>query len=311
MACRDPDKAQAVADTIDGNTEVRRLDLADLASVRAFADGLGGRRRRIDQQRGGHGGAQGDDGRRVRAAHRHQPPRAVRAHRLADQPRPRPRRHRVPAACTGSAGSRRPELGTPPLPTVAGLRAVQAGQPAVRLRAAATAVRGGPADHVGGGAPRRRRDRGDAPGHVAAGQDPRRRARAEPARWARCRSCTRQPRRRSRAAPASGRTGSCSATATPTGPLQPRRREIPASPPSCGIVPKASPAYGSTLISTNSPYHSRSLMRLIWWLDGWWQQTIRSRFDETSQNHREVRHARRPFACGEYSSLDAATGADR
>ncbi|MDP4503559.1 oxidoreductase [Nonomuraea turcica] len=40
MACRDPDKAQAVADGIDGDTEVRRLDLAALSSVRAFADGL-------------------------------------------------------------------------------------------------------------------------------------------------------------------------------------------------------------------------------------------------------------------------------
>jgi NAD(P)-dependent dehydrogenase (short-subunit alcohol dehydrogenase family) len=42
MACRDPGKAQAVADAIDGDTQVRRLDLADLASVRAFTDGLGG-----------------------------------------------------------------------------------------------------------------------------------------------------------------------------------------------------------------------------------------------------------------------------
>jgi NAD(P)-dependent dehydrogenase (short-subunit alcohol dehydrogenase family) len=42
MACRNPDKAHAVADAIDGNTEVRRLDLADLSSVRAFADGLDG-----------------------------------------------------------------------------------------------------------------------------------------------------------------------------------------------------------------------------------------------------------------------------
>nr|WP_245597097.1 oxidoreductase [Jiangella gansuensis] len=40
MACRDPAAAQAVADTIDGDTEVHRLDLADLASVRAFAAGL-------------------------------------------------------------------------------------------------------------------------------------------------------------------------------------------------------------------------------------------------------------------------------
>ncbi len=40
MACRDLTKAQTVADAIDGNTEVRRLDLADLSSVRSFADGL-------------------------------------------------------------------------------------------------------------------------------------------------------------------------------------------------------------------------------------------------------------------------------
>jgi len=42
MACRDPDRARAVAAAIAGDTEVRSLDLADLASVRAFADGLDG-----------------------------------------------------------------------------------------------------------------------------------------------------------------------------------------------------------------------------------------------------------------------------
>jgi NAD(P)-dependent dehydrogenase (short-subunit alcohol dehydrogenase family) len=40
MACRDPSRAGAVADAIDGDVEVRRLDLADLSSVRAFADDL-------------------------------------------------------------------------------------------------------------------------------------------------------------------------------------------------------------------------------------------------------------------------------
>ncbi|TDD70469.1 SDR family NAD(P)-dependent oxidoreductase [Jiangella aurantiaca] len=40
MACRDPDKARAAANGIAGAIEVRRLDLADLASVRAFAAGL-------------------------------------------------------------------------------------------------------------------------------------------------------------------------------------------------------------------------------------------------------------------------------
>lgn len=38
VAVRDPQKGERAAATIDGNVEVRRLDLADLASVRAFAD---------------------------------------------------------------------------------------------------------------------------------------------------------------------------------------------------------------------------------------------------------------------------------
>jgi len=41
MACRDPDRARTVAEPIDGDIDVRRLDLADLASVHAFADRLG------------------------------------------------------------------------------------------------------------------------------------------------------------------------------------------------------------------------------------------------------------------------------
>lgn len=42
MACRNPGKARAVADTIEGDTEVRALDLADLSSIRAFAGGFDG-----------------------------------------------------------------------------------------------------------------------------------------------------------------------------------------------------------------------------------------------------------------------------
>jgi NAD(P)-dependent dehydrogenase (short-subunit alcohol dehydrogenase family) len=38
LAVRDPRRGQAAAATMPGDTEVRRLDLADLASVRAFAD---------------------------------------------------------------------------------------------------------------------------------------------------------------------------------------------------------------------------------------------------------------------------------
>jgi len=42
MACRDLNKARAMADAIGGNTQARALDLADLSSVSAFADGLDG-----------------------------------------------------------------------------------------------------------------------------------------------------------------------------------------------------------------------------------------------------------------------------
>jgi NAD(P)-dependent dehydrogenase (short-subunit alcohol dehydrogenase family) len=38
LAVRDDERGRAAAATIDGDTEVRRLDLADLSSVRAFAD---------------------------------------------------------------------------------------------------------------------------------------------------------------------------------------------------------------------------------------------------------------------------------
>ncbi|MEU4425514.1 oxidoreductase [Actinoplanes sp. NPDC024001] len=42
LACRDPVRGRAVADRIGGRTEVRPLDLADLASVHAFARDLPG-----------------------------------------------------------------------------------------------------------------------------------------------------------------------------------------------------------------------------------------------------------------------------
>ena len=40
MACRNIGKAERVAAAIGGKTEIRQLDLSDLASVRAFADGV-------------------------------------------------------------------------------------------------------------------------------------------------------------------------------------------------------------------------------------------------------------------------------
>ena len=41
LACRNTAKGQEIADTIDGDTRVAALDLADLASVREFADSIG------------------------------------------------------------------------------------------------------------------------------------------------------------------------------------------------------------------------------------------------------------------------------
>jgi NAD(P)-dependent dehydrogenase (short-subunit alcohol dehydrogenase family) len=40
LACRDVAKGEAAAASMSGEVEVRRLDLADLSSVRAFADGI-------------------------------------------------------------------------------------------------------------------------------------------------------------------------------------------------------------------------------------------------------------------------------
>ncbi|MET9965198.1 oxidoreductase [Streptomyces sp. NPDC006356] len=42
FAVRDPQRGRAAAATVNGSTEVRRLDLADLSSVREFADGWQG-----------------------------------------------------------------------------------------------------------------------------------------------------------------------------------------------------------------------------------------------------------------------------
>ncbi|MFT4048242.1 MAG: oxidoreductase [Solirubrobacterales bacterium] len=43
LAVRDTAKGEAAAKKMDGETEVRRIDLSDLTSVRAFAEGLAGR----------------------------------------------------------------------------------------------------------------------------------------------------------------------------------------------------------------------------------------------------------------------------
>ena len=145
LAVRDPATGEQAAATIDGETEVRQLDLADLASVRAFAEAWDGRPRRAGQQRRRDGRPRAPHQGRLRDADRHQPPRPLRA----DQPAAAARHatasssvssgaHRIgldptSTTSTGSAGGYQP---------LARLRAVQARQPAVHDRAAAPARRG-------------------------------------------------------------------------------------------------------------------------------------------------------------------------
>ena len=154
LACRNPDKAEAVAQQIrlaaaGARVETIPLDLSSLASVERCADGLHERLRadrRARQQRRRHGAAAAAHRGRLRAAVRHEPPRALRAHRPGPRPRARipraARRHRRELRPShGQDALRRPQLGAP-LQQVAGVRTVEARQPAVHLRAAAPGAGG-------------------------------------------------------------------------------------------------------------------------------------------------------------------------
>ncbi len=127
--------------------------------VRAGVRGLGRCGRRARQQRGRDGGAARSHGRRVRDAVRHQPSGAFRAHRPAAGQGHRSCRDDVEHhAQDRQYRPRRPELGTPNVPALAGLRAVQAREPAVHIRVAAQAVRVGFSGTRVGVASRLRRD---------------------------------------------------------------------------------------------------------------------------------------------------------
>ncbi len=143
LAVRDLDRGRAAAGTITGSTEVRRLDLADLASVRDFAAAWDRRRRHPDQQRGGDGDPEAPQRGRVRDAVRHQPPRTLRPHQPVVAAHHRPRGHGV-LRCPpdGSHRPRRSELGATAVPGVGGVRSVQAGQPVVHVGASAATHRG-------------------------------------------------------------------------------------------------------------------------------------------------------------------------
>ena len=152
LAVRNLDKGKDAAARITASgphadVALQELDLTSLESIRAAARATAVRsrpHRPADQQRRRDVDTEVDHQGRLRAAVRHQPPRPLRLHRPAagsaaagrrfagrdgQQHRPpHPRRHSL----------RRPAVGAPLQPG-RGLRAVQAGQPAVHLRTAATA----------------------------------------------------------------------------------------------------------------------------------------------------------------------------
>ena len=119
VACRDTAKGEAAAASIRSERPTRssssRRSTRPLESVRAFAERLRARSPRpADQQRRRDGAPLSQDRRRLRAAVRHQPPRALRAHRTCcSLHAPGARRHRHVAAAhkIGRDRLRRPEEG--------------------------------------------------------------------------------------------------------------------------------------------------------------------------------------------------------
>ena len=93
LAVRDVERGAAAAATIQGATEVRRLDLADLASVRAFAAGWTGDLDVLVNNAGVMAIPLQPHRRRLRDAVRHEPPRALRPDEPVAATHHRPRRH--------------------------------------------------------------------------------------------------------------------------------------------------------------------------------------------------------------------------
>ena len=112
LAVRDTAKGEQAAASIEGSTEVRELDLADLASVRAFADAWDGDIDVLVNNAGVMAVPERRTEGRLRDADRHQPPRPLRAHEPAAAEHHRPcRDHRVGRPPRGIDPTRRPQLG--------------------------------------------------------------------------------------------------------------------------------------------------------------------------------------------------------
>ncbi len=168
LAVRNLDKgkdaiSRIVAQSPQADVALQELDLTSLESTRAAARATARRsrpHRPADQQRRGDVHAEGQHQGRLRVAVRHQPPGPLRLHRPVAGPAAAGRRfpgrdgqqRRPPHP--GRHSFRRSAVGAQLQPGP-GLRAGQAGQSAVHLRTAATAVvtrhddrRGGPPRHA-------------------------------------------------------------------------------------------------------------------------------------------------------------------
>ena len=148
LAVRNPEKGEAVARELPGSTEVRRLDVSDLASVRSFAEETGP----VDVLVNNAGimavpFARSADGFESQLATNHLGHFALTNLLL---PKLTDRVVVVGSAAhrSGRDRPRGPELGAPRLPGLCRLRAVQARQPAVPGRAA-TAAHGPRVDLAG------------------------------------------------------------------------------------------------------------------------------------------------------------------
>ena len=218
LAVRDVAKGEAAAAAIDGETEVRALDLADLASVHAFADAWEGDLDVLVNNAGVMAVPERrtKDGFELQLGTNHLGHFALTNLLLPHV------RDRVVVVASGAHRfgldrPRRPQLGAPRLLALARLRAVEARQPALHVRAPAPPRRRGlerPRDRR---APRLRGDQPAAPhrerrperahGH----RQPRHAPRAR--RWARCPRSSRRPRT-CPATPTSAPTASASSAGT-------------------------------------------------------------------------------------------------
>ena len=114
-ACATSTRARPPPTRCPATSRSRCLDVADLSSVRAFADDVGAGGRPHQQRRRPRPPVRAVTG-RGRAAPRHQPPRALRAHQPAAAAAHRPGRgRRLRLAPLRRARPRRPAVGAPPL----------------------------------------------------------------------------------------------------------------------------------------------------------------------------------------------------